>query len=330
MLVSKIDEILEVLPTARWKDPLKLLSCIEDEESALMQPILGDELMDYLQQQYLNLIEKYGKLTSRALPLSDLTEDEKPMIRLIRQVQKALILRMMSNNINTLSASFNEGGGLNKMAADSYDSMSGEEIRYVKTELWHNSVKAIDGVLYILERDATSDSPKWKEKWEKSEWYFQHSDLLFPTLRSMLSFYPLPKTEQRVEFMELLPDIRYCQNTYIMPMLGQDLIDLLLTEQNDVVKKSLQLVRVALGLFIRAKIVRTPPHPKSELQHQLADLEASAAQSLQTAMKYMQEHSSELAPAIESSQFYKPPIEEQHRHCCKEEEKEYHCFSKLL
>lgn len=309
MLITQIDEILEVLPTARWKDPAKLLGFIEDAECAMMQPILGDELLDNIQAKYRELIDKYGKITARELPLQDIAPDEVSSIRLIRQIQKAIVLRMMANNASTLSASLNEGGGLNRMASDNYDGLSVEELKIVKSEYWHNSIVAVDGVLYLLERDALSETPLWKDMWIKSEWYFQHSDLLFPTLRTIMPFLPMATKERRVEYIELLPEIRYCQNTYILPMLGQDLIDKLLQESDATSKKSLQLVRTALGVYIRARYVRTPPHAKSESQHQLADLEASAAQALQTAIKYMLSHAEELKPAIESAQFYKPEDE---------------------
>jgi len=332
MLVSQIDEILEVLPTARWKDQTKLLGQIEDEESAMMQPILGNELLDELNNTYRELIGNYGKITTAALVATDIKSTDLMPVRLIRQIQKALILRMMADNASTLSVSFNEGGGLNRMASDSYESLSNDEIKELKSEYWHNSITAIEGVLLMLERDALSPKPLWKDKWQSSEWYFQHSDLLFPTLRSLIPFFPMQKKERRVEYNEMLPEIRFCQNTYILPMLGQDLIDKILEEENGTTKKTLQLVRTALGIFIRARVVRTPPHSKSETQHQLADLEASAQQALHTAIKYMLAHADELKPAIEQAQFYKPepkPDSGKHTHC-HDERKEYDTFSTLL
>lgn len=330
MLITQIDEINEVLPTARWKDPTKFLGAIEDEETALMQPILGEALLVFLEEKYRELLDKHGKITVKAMAATETPAEDLPTLRLIRQIQKALVTRMMANNAHTLSVSLNEGGGLNRMSSDNYEGVDLDEIKAAKLEYWHKSVKAVEGVLYLLERDALSTTPLWKDKWQESEWYFQHSGLLFPTLRSIVEFVPMQKDEKRVEYMELLPDIRYCQNTYILPMLGQDLIDKLLQEENGTTKKSLQLVRTALGIFIRARVVRTPPHSKSESQHQLADLETSAAQALQTAIKYMQAHAEELKPAIEQAQFYKPSQEEPAKPKRFDADKHYEHFTTLL
>jgi len=307
MLVTRIEEILEILPTARWKDPTKLFGYIEDVENSVILPILGDELLDSVQEKYDELMNEYGLITAKTFPVKDQKKEDVSYVRLIKQIQKVLVFRMMADNATVLSASFNEGGGFNRMASDNYNELSLDEIKAVKSEYWHKSITATDVLLLILEKDALSEEPLWKESWKQSDWYFQHSDLIFSTLRSITQYYPMQKSEQRIEFMEILPEIRYCQNTYILPMLGVDLLDTLLEEKTDVAKKSLQLVRVALGIYIRARVVRTPPHSQKERQYQLEDLQCSAKQALQTAMQYMQDHAEELTPAIESAQFYKPP-----------------------
>lgn len=334
MLITKIEEILEVLPTARWKDPTKLYGYLDDVECSVIQPILGDSLMDDIQSKYDGLIEKYGLITSRTFHQKEQEKEDVPTIRLIKQIQKVLVLRMMADNATVLSTSFNEGGGLNRMASDNYDELSLDEIKSVKMEYWHNSVKAIDVLLGLLEKDALAAKPRWKNKWKESDWYFQHSDLLFSTSRELAPFYPCQKTEQRVEFFELLSEIRWCQNTYIAPMLGEDLIVTLLQEKTDIAKKALQLVRIALGIFVRVKAVKEPPHSTRERQNQLEDLQCSAKQALQTAMDYMQKHAEDLTPAIESAQFYKPapppePEGEKKKKCCCQHNK-YETFSTLL
>ena len=306
MLVTKIEEMLEVLPTARWKDPTKLCGYIEDVENSVVLPILGDKLLESVQEKYDSLMNEYGLITAKTFPAKDQKKEDVAYVRLIKQIQKILVFRMMADNATVLSASFNEGGGLNRMTSDNYNELSLDEIKAVKQEYWHKSVTATDVLLLLLEKDALSENPLWKESWKQSDWYFQHSDLIFSTLRSITQYYPMQKSEQRIEFMEILPEIRYCQNTYILPMLGVDLIETLLEEKTDVAKKSLQLVRVALGTYIRARVVRTPPHSQKERQYQLEDLQCSAKQALQTAMQYMQDHADELKPAIESAQFYKP------------------------
>ena len=301
MIVSKIEEIRDIIPTTRWRDPAKLLGAIADEETSVLEPVLGDSLLEYIQERYGELIDTYGQLTCNSEIVFQ--EEDKKDIDLIRQLQKVVVLRMVSNRGFSLSSSFNEGGGLNRMSSEGYDGASLEELKELKTEYWRNSVTALDNALYLLEKDARSDEPVYADMWKESEYYFHHSDLLFPTLRSLIPFFSVTKKEKRLEYIELLPDIRWCQNTYILPMLGQELIDLLLSESNDSQRKALQLVRVALGVFLTVRTTKNPT----------AVLESSAHQALQTAILYMQHNQDEFGEAITHSQIYiaPPPSEEQ-------------------
>lgn len=295
MIVTKIEEIRDIIPTARWRDPAKLLGAIADEETSVLEPVLGDSLLDYIQGRYDELIDAYSQLTCN----SEISfhENDKKDIELIRQLQKVVVLRMVSNRVATLSASFNEGGGLNRMATEGYDGATLDELKELKMEYWRNSIKALDNALYMLEKDARSENPVYADMWKESEYYFHHSDLLFPTMRSLIPFFSITKNEKRLEYIELLPDIRWCQNTYILPMLGQDLIDLLLSESNDAQRKALQLIRVALGVFLTVRTTKNPP----------AVLESSAHQALQTAISYMQKNQDEFGEAITYSQIYIAP-----------------------
>lgn len=321
MIVSKIEEILEVLPTGRWKDPHKLFSAIADEEYAVLQPILGDRLMQHLTDKYTTLLRKFNLITSAALDVADVQDEERRYIMMLRQLQKCVVLRMMANNSTILSSSFNEGGGLNRMSTDGYEAVSVEELRELRNEYWHNSNRAIDIALHMLELDATGEKPLFSEMWKESEYYFHHADLIFPTLRSLQPYYSMIKDEKHIEFIDLLPDIRWCQNTYILPMYGNDLVELLITEAKDVCKKALQLTRLSLAIFLKVRTTKNPP----------TLLEPSAHQALQTAIKYMQQHIEELMPAIQGSQFY-----EEKKHCHGHnkkpdaERKKYNTFSKLF
>lgn len=265
MFITQAREIIEAVPTSKLteKDASKLMRAIEEEEEAVLQPLLGDRLMDVLVEDYYLIEDKYGGITTdKITQLEDIyvekidtvftpTQQDKT-IKLLRNIQSALVYRMMANKIFSLATSFNLGGGANRASAGDYEPADDKHLQELRKEYFMNSRAALDKIFYILERDAR-ESGMWTEEWKDSDGYFYKSDLLFPTLRSMKPFYPC---KEPTKWLNLMPVIRYCQDTYIIPRVNEELFATFLSHEatlTDDEKKGLTKLRMALAYHIMAK-----------------------------------------------------------------------------
>ena len=270
MFITQAKEIMEACPTARLdaKDAQRLIRSVEEEEQSLLEPLLGDELIDMLAAQYAKYVDKFGGITTDKLNLQNLEENEEadadlnvPVLRksvpLLRDIQSALVYRMFSNKIYTISTSLNLGGGTNRASAGEYDPADDKHLQELKKEFWMNSIHACDNILVKLEKDAklqthqtlqfetsqklggtkmgTGDesaadnsnqlplkgaggSSLWYSLWKNSDGFFMKEDSLFPTMRELKTFYPC---DQPTRFLAIQPLLMYCQNTYITPRVGE-------------------------------------------------------------------------------------------------------------
>lgn len=281
MFVTQPKEIMEACPTARIdaKDAQRLVRSVEEEEQSLLEPLLGDDLIDMLADQYVKYVDKFGGITTDKVNLQSLEESEEeedsdlsvPVLRktipLLRDIQSALVYRMFSNKIYTISTSLNLGGGANRASAGDYDPADDKHLQELKKEFWMNSIHACDNILVKLEKDAKlhqeggvptpspSSQSLWYSLWKDSDGFFMKEDTLFPTMRDLKKFYPC---DQPTRFLAVQPLLIYCQNTYITPRVNEvspDLMDALLDPSHqltDVEKKAKKLLRVALSYHMQA------------------------------------------------------------------------------
>lgn len=335
MLVTTKEEISEVLPTSRWKYPELLIGMITEEQDGVLEPILGTTLLCHLETKNEELNEKYGGVNLEIFTRNKAEDADKPYITLLASCRRAVITRMMANKVMGLSTSFNEGGGFNRMEGENYTAVTLEEMREIKNEYWHRSLRAIEDILVFLERDARSNNPVFSEMWRESDYFWNHAELLLNNMRNMWMYVPSRNSNMRMEYVELLPEIRYCQNSYILQSLGQSLIDLLLRVENPLAnkqyeddndkdgdgsenkysptpshKKALNLVRTALGMFVTWKITKNAQR----------EMMTSAEQALKTAEAYIIENEKEFENELKQAPCFQKILRERERQE-KEEEK---------
>lgn len=269
MLITEQNEIISLMPTARWDRPQQLFGYIEEEETVALEPLLGNSLYQHLLAEYDRLREKYGDITATSirptgkakgdvrLAYADVTErleqiqqgkyrepyvappaEEEGLvpdvdmktIRLIRICQQIEFYRMLSHKAGLLSVSFNEGGGANRVLADNYDPASEKEIDRMTKDAFMSAGRSVDSLLLFLEADAKGDK-LFTEKWQEADAFYLHRDLLFQTARVMNEYLPLKGG--RMDYVELVRDIRFCQNTYIKPRVGSKLLKAVVDFLND-------------------------------------------------------------------------------------------------
>ena len=260
MFIRSENEIISLMPTARWSRPEQLFGYLEEEERVALEPLLGTKLYQHLCTEYERLREAYVDITATTIkptkkakenpgvPYAEVTErmnmiqhgvvpacdcvpmpnEEKDVpevdmqtIRLLRICQQIEFYKMLSHKAGLLTVSFNEGGGMNQVSAEGYEPADEKRMERVVKDAWMSAGRAIDSLLLFLEADAKGK--RWfTEKWSEADAYYLHKDLLFQTARVLNEY--LDIKSERMAYVSLVRDIRFCQNTYLKPRVGGKLL----------------------------------------------------------------------------------------------------------
>lgn len=249
------------MPTARWSRPSQLFGYLEEEEKVALVPLLGIPLYQYLCGEYERLIEEYGDITPTTikqngkarinpeLPYASVTEhldaiqrgnpgcaddaapwdwesqklskEDLQTVRLLRICQQIEFYKMISHKAGLLTVSFNEGGGMNVVTADGYDPADDKHMERVVKDAYMSAGRATDSLLLFLEADAKGDR-MFTDLWKEADAFYLHRDLLFQTARVLNEY--LDIHSERMQYVSLVRDIRFCQNTYVKPRIGAKLL----------------------------------------------------------------------------------------------------------
>ena len=293
MLVTTQNEIQSLMPTARWDKPQVLFGYLEEEEAVALEPLLGNRLYQHVLSEYDRLRQEYVDITATTvrptgkakqdprLAHADVTErleqvaqgkyretyttpeeGEKEVpakdmktIQLIRICQRIEWYRMLANKAGLLTISFNEGGGMNISVGESYDAADEKaKDRAVKDALG-GAGRATDSLLLFLEADAKGEK-LFTEMWQEADAFYLNKDLLFQTATVLDKFLDIKK--QRMAYVSLVRDIRFCQDTYIEPRIGARLLEAVVDFANNggdstVMKTLLKKLRIALAFYVESR-----------------------------------------------------------------------------
>lgn len=364
MFIRTDNEIKSLMPTARWSHPDQLFSYLEEEERVALEPLLGTPLYEYLCEEYERLRNVYADITSTTikptkrakedpgLPHADVTEQLErisqgnlqpcsciPMpdeemevpnkdmqeVRLIRICQQITFYKMLSHKAGLLTVSFNEGGGMNTVSADGYDSADEKRMDRVVKDAFMSAGRAIDSLLLFLEADA-KDKKIFTELWQQADAYYLHKDLLFQTARVLNEY--LDIKGERMAYVALVRDIRFCQNTYLKPRIGGKLLKAVVAYANDGITESqndgtadsssssgenrdddmttvydetLSLLRTALAFYVESRRTELAP-----VREKLArrDSMTDAQQAMAEACAYIEENIDAFGDAAAGTPIY--------------------------
>lgn len=364
MFITTENEIISLMPTARWNRPEQLFGYLEEEERVALEPLLGTPLYQHLCSEYERLRKIYVDITSTTLkpthkakadpgvPYADVTErlnaiqsgavpcgcmpfpedeeeddvphEDERTVHLIRICQQVEFYRMLSHKAGLLTVSFNEGGGMNVVTADGYDGADEKAKDRVVKDAFMSAGRAIDSLLLFLEADAKGDR-LFTDLWQEADAFYLHKDLLFQTARVLNEY--LDIRGERMAYVGLVRDIRFCQNTYLKPRIGAKLLKAVVayanegeaavaqqhTEQEgegsatvcladgDTIDELLSLLRTALAFYVESR--RTELGPKGE---RLArrDSMTDAQQAMAMACEYIEEKLDALGEAAVDTPIY--------------------------
>lgn len=354
MFIRSENEIISLMPTARWSRPDQIYGYVEEEERVALEPLLGTTLYQHLCNEYERLRKEYGDITSTTIkptgkakkdpkvPHADVTErmdrvqaglveptctaqakEEKDVpkldqvtVRLLRICQQIVFYKMLSHKAGLLTVSFNEGGGMNQVSAEGYDPADQKKIEHVVKDAYMSAGRAIDSLLLFLEADAKGDKV-FTEKWQEADAYYLHKDLLFQTARVLNEY--LDIKGERMAYVALVRDIRFCQNTYLKPRIGGKLLKAVVayanngaavlqqhTEQEgkvdaEVYDELLSMLRTALALYVESRRTELAP-VKEKLARR--DSMTDAQQAIATACNFIEEHINALGDAAVDTPIY--------------------------
>jgi len=279
MFITTQQEIQSLMPTARWDRPQQLFGLIEQEEQVALEPLLGTSLYQWLLGEYDRLRVAYEDITATTvrptgkakkdarLAHADVTErleqiqqgkyretytapepgekdvpaDDMKTIRLIRICQQIEFYKMLSHKAGMLIVSFNEGGGLNRVSADGYELADDKELDRLTKDAFMSAGRAVDSLLLFLEADA-KDARLFTDRWSEADAFYLHKDLLFQTARVLNEY--LDIRGERMAYVQLVRDIRFCQNTYLKPRIGARLLKAVVAFANTDPKKLQERITV--------------------------------------------------------------------------------------
>lgn len=317
MLLTLESEILAYLPTSKWKDAEKLLAVIEEEEENTLAPILGRELFDHLSDCYEDLLSKYGGITPDVIDKASVDDT----VRILRTCQKIALNLALSNNSGLFGISFNAGGGMNVVSAEYYESADKDSKDRFERDAWKKAHRNIDILLSFLERDAQKEEPLFADMWKKSPYFYQKGNLLFSTALQMNNYLNIKESRER--FIELVPDIKYCQAVYLAPQVGDELMKAFVRSNTvgidktiaDSVAKKTQEENASIREDWEEAIDRLCTALAGYVEYRnvkirRADSLSEADMSLSRAIQYISEHQDSFKPYVCHSPFYTEPFKE--------------------
>ncbi len=356
MFITQQNEIISLMPTARWDRPQQLVGYLEEEERVALEPLLGTPLYQHLCKEYGRLTKIYGDITASTVkptgearahpqpPYADITErierihsgtgyygngapldddtkevplEDQQTIRLIRICQQIEFYRMLSHKAGLLTVSFNEGGGMNMVSADGYEPADDKRMEHVVKDAFMSAGRATDSLLLFLEADAKGDR-LFADMWREADAFYLHRDLLFQTARVLNEY--LDIRGERMMYVQLVRDIRFCQNTYLKPRIGAGLLAAVVERLNGVAEDGSStsddgttesqaaaldelavLLRTALAFYVEGR--RTELGPKQE---KLArrDSMTDAQQAMAMACQFVEDNLDALGEAAAGSPIY--------------------------
>ena len=305
MIVTNTEELNAYLPSSVYQYNDSLLTLMLKTEENVLVPILGRKLYDRVCGIYEQLLQNFGGVTASFIQGADVTSD----VRMVRLCQPVVIYMTLARNTGLLNVSLNEGGGMNQLTTNGFERPDKESINRFERDAFFNGRRGIDDLLVFLEEDARSEEPLYAEDWRTSRYFYKQGDMLFTTAIEMNRY--LNIDESREKYISMLSDIRYCQNAYIAPAIGEDLFtaftdfcsgkknpDTELTEdRRKIWWKAIGKLRMALALYVEAR--------RPEKQRRYSENEASLA--IHQAKEYISRHQDAFGDAILDSPIYTPP-----------------------
>jgi hypothetical protein len=303
MLLTTPQELRQYLPTHVIESLEPLYGFIDNSEHDFLLEKIGKPLYAELTKVYDELIDK-----DEILPGGN---KQTPWMQLIHLCQRPVAFDMLYRAADVSAVSVNESG-LNVIDSEGYDNADEKTIDRYKKRLNQEAHRGIDRLLYTLEewaeelsQEEQSEDTEEKQTiidlWRKSRYFYLAEGLFINTARKFNEF--IDFYESREKFIQLLPDLRYCQEFVLRPEIGDALTDNLMGkmqngELTEIESKAVRLAQYALALKVEAR----------STLFKRAEAKDEAAGAMTRLVDYLRTNQSDLdAEAVKTSPFYEAP-----------------------
>ena len=340
MLITTIEELRLALPTHAMDDISQLTGFIENSEVDFLKEKLGDALYERLKEIYkqMEVPDYLQKIFNN--------ETLMPWEKILMQCQRCVAFDAMGRAVSVQAISLNNAG-INVSTSDDYEKVDKATVADYKQQCNKEAHAGVNYLLQTLENMACyvqshiiDDDTKEEETeeddtevdddnkdndaeslsqqkeivglWEQSRYYFLANSLLLPSANILQEFVNI--YDNREKFIQLLPDLHYVQEEQLVPAIGEDLIEYLVSvsikgTQDKLLARIIYKLRKALasGLEARTTILNIKQARQQQAHDELVGY-------LKTIGDYIGEHQDdfpeEAQDAIKASPCYREPKDE--------------------
>lgn len=278
---------------------------INSSQNQFLMPYIGKPLFKAVLAKYEEHVDKEELLIGVGLT---------PWIELIQLCQNPVACDMLYRAADPSAVSVNDSG-INVVETGGYDKADTSDRDLYKKSMYKEAHEAIDRLLTTLEEwaeeiglydleDLSNEQQEKKEivdLWKQSRYYYFAEGLFINTARTFHQFVNI--YENREKFIQLLPDLRYCNEFVIRPELGDALTKDLIRKQQDGALSSVEAQAVYLAQYALALKVeeRSPLFKRPEAKDE-------AIGAIKRMVDYIAAHQSDFdEEAIRTAPFYQEP-----------------------
>lgn len=269
MILYTPEELRLHLPNHAYDDVTSMFGAFRRSEADVLKEKIGAPLYAEMLKHY-NAVEE----SVREAWLLQLNGPD-PWAELTYLCQQVVVFDAFMRSADINAISINQSG-INQVSAENYDAATKDGIAAYKKQLYKETHDAVNRLLVWLEEQASQLGVRSEELgvddesdasddssietiitlWQSSKYYYLISDLFISTATVFNRYVDIH--DSREKFINLLPDLRYCQTNYIENELGDTLTaDLLQKSMNGTgnphENKLLDKIREALALCVESR-----------------------------------------------------------------------------
>lgn len=253
MLISSVEELRLYTPAHAIDNFDTIAGYFDSSEYDFLIDKLGPALHTAITEYYASLVQSENGIRDFINAVRSTTPME-PMMRLLSLCQRVIAFDALGRSIDIQAVSVN-GSGVNFNVASDYPKAEREAIIAYKNNCIKESHVAVNRLLVALEEwtqqqpsspasvsDDTQQQPAQEQEdsqptpaeqiarivelWRNSRYYYLAAGLIIPSASVLQNYYNIYDSRER--FIQLLAELRFIQETYIGPVIGEDLMEYLI------------------------------------------------------------------------------------------------------
>ncbi len=275
MIISTPQELRAFLPNHVMTTLDDMAGFLDNSEADFLAERIGAPLLAAVNAAYASFTDEQIVQLYNERSALDLWQ------QLVVLCQRCIVFDAFSRAADIQSVSVNNAG-LNVTETQGYDAADTQTIAKYKAQCVKEAHAASNRLLIQLETwqkstldDAGAESQRSEivELWKQSAYYYFADGLLFNTATEFGLYVNI--YESREKFIQLLPDIRYCQEVYLESEIGEELLhDLIEKHKTGALNAYEQKAYVKLQRWLSLKVeARSPlfkrPDAKDEAMGQM-------------------------------------------------------------